>query len=42
MQPIAEKLGMKWQAKILFNPAIEPAQSGGCGSGGCGSGGCGA
>ncbi|MCH7687719.1 MAG: Rieske 2Fe-2S domain-containing protein [Planctomycetes bacterium] len=41
MQPIAEELGKKWQAKVLFNPVIEPAASGGCGSGGCGSGGCG-
>lgn len=45
MQPIAEELGKHWQAKVLFNPVIEPAavpdDSGGCGSGGCGSGGCG-
>ena len=42
MQPIAEELGKHWQAKVLFNPVIEPAvEPGGCGSGGCGSGGCG-
>jgi cell fate regulator YaaT (PSP1 superfamily) len=45
MQPITEDLGKHWQAKVLFNPVIEPAVapdgSGGCGSGGCGSGGCG-
>ncbi len=50
MQPITEELGKRWQAKVLFNPVIEPVAapggggcgSGGCGSGGCGSGGCGA
>ncbi len=45
MQPIAEELGKRWQAKVLFNPVIEPVAApggGGCGSGGCGSGGCGA
>ena len=44
MQPIAEDLGERWQAKVLFNPVIEPVAvpgGGGCGSGGCGSGGCG-
>jgi nitrite reductase/ring-hydroxylating ferredoxin subunit len=42
MQPITEELGKRWQAKVLFNPVIEPvAPPGGCGSGGCGSGGCG-
>jgi NAD(P)H-dependent nitrite reductase small subunit len=42
MQPIAEELGKNWKAKILFNPVIEPAPSGGCGREGCGGGGCGA
>jgi len=45
MQPVAKELGERWQAKVLFNPVIEPVAApggGGCGSGGCGSGGCGA
>ncbi len=46
MQPIAEELGKRWQAKVLFNPVIEPVAqpgaSGGCGREGCGGGGCGA
>jgi len=45
MQPIAEELGKHWQAKVLFNPVIEPVAqpvaSGGCGREGCGGGGCG-
>ena len=42
MQPITEELGKLWQAKVLFNPVIEPVvEPGGCGSGGCGNGGCG-
>jgi 3-phenylpropionate/trans-cinnamate dioxygenase ferredoxin subunit len=46
MQPIAEELGKRWQAKVLFNPVIEPVAAagggGGCGREGCGGGGCGA
>ena len=45
MQPIAEELGKHWQAKVLFNPVVEPVAqpgtSGGCGREGCGGGGCG-
>ena len=45
MQPIAEELRKRWQAKVLFNPVIEPIAApggGGCGREGCGGGGCGA